>query len=107
MNNQSQKIQNPKTEVPSTIDLNDKDMITDLLETEKNMNVNMAIAKNEASNEILFEEFKQMAEAVRNNQRTLYELSFQKGWYSLEKAEINKITESYTKHQSCITELSE
>ncbi|MBE6147110.1 MAG: spore coat protein [Firmicutes bacterium] len=105
--NQSQKIQNQKTEVPSTIELNDKDRITDLLETEKNLNVNMAIVKNEASNEVLFQKFKEMAEIVRNNQRTLYELSFQKGWYSLEKAEVNKITEAYNKHQTCIKELSE
>ena len=33
MNNQ--KVQNPKTETPKTIELNDKDMITDLLATEK------------------------------------------------------------------------
>ena len=93
MNNQ--KVQNPK-----------KDMITDLLATEKNMNVNFAIALNETSNEILCQKLMECANQIRNAQRNLYELSFAKGWYTLEKAEIQKITEAYTEHQTCIEELS-
>lgn len=104
MNNQ--KIQNPKTETPATIELNDKDMLTDLLMTEKNMNTNFAIALNEASNEILYQELEACKTQIRNTQRSLYELSFSKGWYTLEKAETQKITEAYTKHQTCINELS-
>ena len=104
MNNQ--KVQNPKTETPKTIELNDKDMITDLLATEKNMNVNFAIALNEASNEILCQKLMECANQIRNAQRSLYELSFAKGWYTLEKAETQKITEAYTERQTCITELS-
>ena len=46
------------------------------------------------------------ANQIRNAQRSLYELSFAKGWYTLEKAETQKITEAYTEHQTCITELS-
>ena len=104
MNNQ--KVQNPKTETPKTIELNDKDMITDLLATEKNMNVNFAVALNEASNEILCQKLMECANQIRNAQRSLYELSFAKGWYTLEKAETQKITEAYTEQQTCITELS-
>ena len=48
------KIQNPKMEVPSGIEINDKDMLTALLEIEKNMSVNLTIAMNEASNENLY-----------------------------------------------------
>ena len=73
MNNQ--KVQNPKTETPKTIELNDKDMITDLLATEKNMNVNFAIALNEASNEILCQKLMECANQIRNAQRSLYELT--------------------------------
>ena len=104
MNNQ--KVQNPETETPKTIELNDKDMITDLLATEKNMNVNFATVLNEASNEILCQKLMECANQIRNAQRSLYELSFAKGWYTLEKKERQKITEAYTKHQTCITELS-
>ena len=89
MNN---KVQNPKIELDSSIEMNDENYLNDILETEKNMSVNFTYALNEASNETLFNEiFKQIKEAQRN----LFELSFRKGFYTLEKAETNKINEEY------------
>ena len=70
MNN---KVQNPKIELDSSIEMNDENYLNDILETEKNMM------------------FKQIKEAQRN----LFELSFRKGFYTLEKAETNKINEEY------------
>ena len=48
MNN---KIQNPKIELDSSIEMNDENYLNDILETEKNMSVNYTYALNEASNE--------------------------------------------------------
>lgn len=93
MNNN--KVQNPKTEVPQTSEMNDKDFLNDILETEKNMSVNFTYALNEASNEELFEEIYNMFQNIKQAQRNLFELAFKKGWYSLEKAETNKINEEY------------
>lgn len=92
MNN---KVQNPKTEVPQTSQMNDKDFLNDILETEKNMSVNFTYALNEASNEELFEEIYNMFQNIKQAQRNLFELAFRKGWYSLERAETNKINEEY------------
>ena len=92
MNN---KIQNPKIELDSSIEMNDEDYLNDILETEKNMSVNFTYALNEASNETLFNEIYEMFKQIKEAQRNLFELSFRKGFYTLEKAETNKINEEY------------
>ena len=102
MNN---KIQNPKTQVEETIEMNDENYLNDMLETEKNMSVNMTYALNEASNENLFDEIYETFNMVKESQRTLFELAFKKGWYCLEKAEENKISEEYNKLTKSIEQL--
>ena len=92
MNN---KIQNPKIELDSSIKMNDENYLNDILETEKNMSVNFTYALNEASNETLFNEIYEMFKQIKEAQRNLFELSFRKGFYTLEKAETNKINEEY------------
>ena len=92
MNN---KISNPKIEVPTGIDLNDKDYITCLLTTLKEMEKNYVTAMTEASNEHLYQSYTSVFTKITNLQREVYELMFRKGWYSLELAEQQKITEKY------------
>ena len=92
MNN---KVQNPKIELDSSIEMNDENYLNDILETEKNMSVNFTYALNEASNETLFNEIYEMFKQIKDAQRNLFELSFRKGFYTLEKAETNKINEEY------------
>lgn len=92
MNN---KLQNPKIELDSSIEMNDENYLNDILETEKNMSVNFTYALNEASNETLFNEIYEMFKQIKESQRNLFELSFRKGFYTLEKAETNKINEEY------------
>lgn len=92
MNN---KVQNPKIELDSSIEMNDENYLNDILETEKNISVNFTYALNEASNETLFNEIYEMFKQIKEAQRNLFELSFRKGFYTLEKAETNKINEEY------------
>lgn len=92
MNN---KVQNPKIELDSSIEMNDENYLNDILETEKNMSVNFTYALNEASNETLFNEIYEIFKQIKEAQRNLFELSFRKGFYTLEKAETNKINEEY------------
>ena len=89
------KIENQKMEVPSGIPMNDEDMLNALLEIEKNMSVNLTIALNEASNESLYERLFDSFETIKDLQRDLYEIAFRYGWYSLEEAEDDKITQEY------------
>lgn len=100
------KIENTKMEVPSNISMNDEDMLNALLEIEKNMSVNLTIALNEASNEALYERLFDSFETIKDLQRDLFEIAFRYGWYSLEEAEDNKITEEYQKLNQKIQSLS-
>lgn len=91
MNNN--QISNPKTEVPTGINMNDKDYITCLITCLKEMEKNYVTAMTEASNESLYKSYKSTFEELSKLQRETYELMFEKGWYSLEKAENQKITQ--------------
>lgn len=102
MNN---KIENEEIEVPSTKDMNDRDYLTNILLLEKNMSVNLAIALNEASNKKLYNDIFNIFKDVKKMQRDLYNLMFEKGWYSLEKAEEQKISEKLNDMNNKIEEL--
>ena len=91
----NEKIQNPKTEVPTSKEMNDKDYLNAILETEKNMSVNLCIALNEASCHQLYRDLYTVFEDIKQAQRNLFELAFKKGWYTLEKETPNKIAEKY------------
>lgn len=88
MNN---KISNTKTEVPTGKDLNDKDYLTHILMILKDYEKNMVVALTEASNENLFKEYKKIFDEIVTFQRKAYELSFKKGWYTLEEAGTTKV----------------
>lgn len=92
MNN---KINNPKVEVPTGMSLNDKDYTNSLLSCLKEMARNYTIAMNEASNEKLYNIYRETFLNVISLQREVYELMFRKGWYVLEKAEQQKIDQKY------------
>lgn len=91
----SNKVSNPKTEVPTGIKMNDKDYITCLLTILKDMVKNYTIAMTEASNENLYQSYNSIFQKLIELQRETFELMFRKGWYSLEKAEVSKISEKY------------
>ena len=88
MNNQ---ITNPKVEVPTGISCNDKDYLNSLLSCLKEMSKNYVMAMTEASNEKLYSQYKQVFLTLTDLQREVYELMFRKGWYSLEKADTQKV----------------
>lgn len=90
MNN---KINNPKTEVPNTLEMNDKDYITTMLSIEKAMVKDLAVVLTEASNKDLYNDYYDMFDEISNMQREIYNLMFKKGWYCLEKAEESKINQ--------------
>ena len=93
MNNN--KITNPKTNTPTGIEMNDKDYLTCLLTILKEMSKNYVTAMTEASNEHLYKSYHSIFEEITKLQRETYELSFQNGWYTLEKAESTKIEEKF------------
>ena len=94
MNNN--QVSNPKKEVPKGKQLNDKDYMNSLLSSLKELVKNYATSLTEASCETLYAQYKEMFLEYSNLQRSVYELMFRKGWYSLEVADTNKIN---SKHQ--------
>ena len=97
-------IENTKTKVPSGSDMNDKDYLSDLLETEKNLVNNYSYALNEASNETYYDSILPIFLEISSIQRELFETMFKNGWYNVEKAENKKIS---SKHKEYKTEFGE
>ena len=93
MNNN--QISNPKVEVNSGVSLNDKDYITCLLTTLKEMSKNYVIAMTEASNEELYNIYKDSFLNIISLQRDVLDLMFRKGWYVLENVDVSKINTKY------------
>lgn len=87
------KISNPKIEVSSGMALNEKDYISELLSCLKAMEKDYTVALTEASNEDLYSKYYTMFSEVSQLQREVYEVMFRHGWYCLEKAETNKVSQ--------------
>lgn len=105
MNNN--KVSNPKVEVPSTINMNDRDYTDNLLEELKNMSNNYSIALNEMSCDKLYEIIFEQFEDTKDMAREVYNAMFERGWYSLEKAEATKIKQAYNEYSAKLGELPE
>ena len=89
------KISNPKTEVPSSCDLNDKDYMTRCLTYLKDIEKNYAVALTEASNETLYSKYLDQFKVISQMQRDIYEVMFNNGWYELQTASFSDITTKY------------
>ena len=88
------KVQNPETPIEKNPNLNDRDIINDFLATEKYMTDGYSTALNEASNQALYENILQLFTETQNQQRHLYNLMFKHGWYSLEQADQQQISQA-------------
>ncbi len=95
-----------EVKVESTIDMNDRDYLNDLLYDEKNIVVNTATALTEASNDELKEDILKFFETVEQIQRETYELAWNNGWYVLEESEKTKINQKSKELQKKLDELS-
>lgn len=95
MNNQNMKIQNPKTQVPETPQMSDRDFINDQLTTEKYLTASYSTALNEASHQALYQDLSQIFNETQETQRNLFNVMFKKGWYSFDAADQQQLTQSY------------
>ncbi|MCR6095202.1 spore coat protein [Salipaludibacillus agaradhaerens] len=101
---QQSKIQNPKTQVPETPQMNDRDYINDILATEKYMTSSYSTAMNEASHEALYTDIETICTESQRCQRELFNLMFEKGWYSFEASDTQKLDQSYQQYQGYSTQ---
>ncbi len=77
--------------------MNDKKIVEDILETEKNLVANMATALNEASCSEIYDSYRDVFDSVTGAQKSLFTIAYNKSWYKLEEAEGNKICQEYKK----------
>lgn len=90
-----QKIQNPEMPIQKTPEMNERDYLNDMLATEKYMGVSYSVALHEASHEQLFKDLSTICQETNDCQHNLYNVMFRKGFYALEAAEPQKLSQSY------------
>ena len=103
-NMQNQKIQNPETQIQKTPKMNERDFTNDLLATEKYMTNSYSTYLNEASHEALYHDILAIFTETQNEQRTLYNLMFRKGWYKLDPAEDQQLQQKFQQFQGYSTQ---
>ncbi|WP_100400141.1 spore coat protein [Bacillus sp. FJAT-44742] len=92
---QQSKIQNQETQVPKSPAMNDRDFLNDILTTEKYMTSSYSIALNEASHESLYQDLAAIMNETQDSQRHLFNVMFEKGWYSFDAAQQNSLQQSF------------
>lgn len=98
-------IKNTKTSVKKGCELNDENILNDVLLSYKHLVSSYAIALNEASNKNIYKVYLDAFLSSSKMQADLFQLSFQKGWYTLETADENKIENAFNKFNKCLCEL--
>lgn len=98
-NQNQQKIQNPETQVQKTPQMNERDFVNDILTTEKYMTDAYTQALHEASHDQLYQDVLSIFNETANAQRSLYNLMFKKGWYTVEAADAQKLQQSHQQFQ--------
>jgi len=96
---QNQTIQNQESQIQKTPKMNERDFTNDLLSTEKYMTDSYSTFLNEASHEALYQDILTIFTETQNEQRQLFNLMFQKGWYKLEPAEQQQLQQKYQQFQ--------
>jgi len=96
------KIKNPKTKVEPGV-FNDKDILANVLSYEKDNTSLYSTALNEASNQQLYQTLFEIFTETQNMQRSLYNLMFKKGWYSVDiesKSNLNSTFSEYNQYKN-------
>ena len=76
-------IKNPQTPFPETPELNDRDILSDALSTEKYLCHSYLTAMQEASHDALYQLIFSQFRDTSKQQRSFYDLTFTHGWYVL------------------------
>jgi spore coat protein CotF len=96
-------IKNPQTnQLPQVKgpELNERDLVNDILATEKYLTDNFNIFTREASNQQLHNDIFRILQETHRAGRDLFNLMFQKGWYKLTAASEQEIQQSAQQFQN-------
>jgi len=98
-------LKNNKTAVKKGKKMNDEDILNDILISMKHLVSSYAIALNEASNKNIYKLFNSLLNNSSKLQAELFDLSFKKGWYTIETADNKKIDNAYNKFNFCLKDI--
>lgn len=93
-----EEVSNEKQVVKEDRNMNEENVLNEILGSEKNISNNYSISVNEMSNKYLYKKVLNMLNESKNMTRELYNLAFEKGWYSLkceDELEIEKVHSTY------------
>lgn len=77
--------------------MDNKNIISDILEMEKNMAVNMVYSMNESSNNKLYKEFLKIFEGISKESKEIFNIMLDKSMYIIDSVDKKKINEEKTK----------
>ena len=77
--------------------MNDQERITDFLCSEKKMSANYDTFASECVNVALRDDFLNIFSRGHQTQTDLFKLAQSKGWYQVEQAPQNKVSQAYTR----------
>ncbi|EGK07726.1 spore coat protein [Kroppenstedtia eburnea] len=78
-------------------EMNDRDRLNDILAMEKYMSHSYGVAVNEASNDTLYQTQMSILTDIHQCQRDLFNLMHTKGWYRMDQANTQHITQAAQK----------
>lgn len=84
--------------------MDDKFILYDVLNMEKNMVGNMAVALNEASCDKIYDIYYKMFDGVSLGAKNLFNIGYNNGWYMLEEQGKTKVKSSYDKLNKSLNE---
>lgn len=77
--------------------MTDQEKLTDFLCSEKKMSANYDTYSSECVNTGLRDDFLKLLNQSHQTQTELFKLAQSKGWYQVEQAPANKVSQAYTK----------
>lgn len=80
--------------------MNDQELLTDFLTSEKKMSANYDTFASECVNVQLRDEFLDLLKQGHMTQTNLFQTAQDKGWYNPASAPMEQITQAYTKYSS-------
>ena len=86
--------------------MSEEDILNDILLSEKSISNSYSVAINEMSNKYLYKMVMSIFEDTKDMSRDIFNLMFEKAWYSIPVEEDKKIEKSYTKYNNKLSELS-
>lgn len=92
-------IKNPQTPYPETPELNDRDILSDALATEKSLCHSYHSAMQEASHDALYQMIFSQLRDTSKQQRNFYDLMFVHGWYVLTPSTAQEIQQAVQQFQ--------